>query len=165
MADNYLQFSETLNDLTIEEAAWLRRQLEPIAVIDGKEYADDDDAVANRETEPSYRGLRFLQDYDDPNDDADLQGFEIVFQEDEGASYAWLSAEAYGDPGRVAHLLQKFLKQFRPRQCWSLTYATMCSKLRVGEFAGGAVFVTADEILWQNNYEFIEQQREAFETK
>jgi hypothetical protein len=30
MADNYLQFSETLDALKPEEAAWLRRELEPI---------------------------------------------------------------------------------------------------------------------------------------
>lgn len=162
MADNFLQFSETLDDLKPEEADWLRQQLEPIAVIDGKEYPEDDDAVRNCETEPSYRGLRFLQGYEDLEDDADMQGFEVDFQKDEDNTHAWISAEAYGDPDRVAHLIQKFLKQFRPDQSWSLTYATTCSKLRVGEFGGGAVFVTAGEIHWQSSREFIEQQRAAF---
>jgi hypothetical protein len=163
MADSYLQFSETLNDLTAEEADWLGHQLESIAVIDGTEYPEVDEAVADRETDPSFRGLRFLQGYDDLCDDADVQGFEIVFQKDGDNSYAWLSAEEHGDVGRVAHLVQMFLKQFRPDQCWSLTYANTCSKLRVGEFSGGAVFVTADESFWQNSYEFIEQQRAAFQ--
>jgi len=35
----------------------------------------------------------------------------------------------------------------------------------VGEFGGGAVFVTANKIKWQNAYDFIEQQRTAFEAK
>jgi hypothetical protein len=61
--------------------------------------------------------------------------------------------------------VQKFLKKFRPDQCWSLTYATTCSKPRAGEFGGGAVFVTADEIKWQNAYDFIEDQRAAFKAK
>jgi hypothetical protein len=62
-------------------------------------------------------------------------------------------------------LVTKFLKEFRPDQCWSLTYATTCSKPRVGEFGGGAVFVTADAISWQNAYGFIEEQRAAFQQK
>ena len=47
----------------------------------------------------------------------------------------------------------------------TLTYATTCSKPRVGEFGGGAVFVTAHEIKWQNAYDFVEQERTAFEAK
>ncbi len=162
MADNFLQFSETLDNLTAEESAWLGHQLEPIAVINGTEYPEDDDAVRNRETEPSYQGLRFLRDYEDLNDDADVQGFQIEYQADD-TNYAWFSAEANGDADRLAHLIQKFLKRFRPDQCWSLSYATTCSKLRAGEFGGGAVFVTAAEIRWQSSYAFVEQQRAAFE--
>ena len=62
----------------------------------------------------------------------------------------------------MAHLVQKFLKKFRPDQCWSLTYATTCSKPRLGEFGGGAVFVTADSICWNSSYDFVEEQRMAF---
>jgi hypothetical protein len=164
VADNFLQFSQTLDALTPEESAWLGHQLEPIAIINGTEYSEDDDAVQNRDTEPSYQGLRFLQDYDDLNDDADVQGFQIEYQVDD-TTYAWFSAEANGDADRLAHLIQKFLKRFRPDQCWSLTYATTCSKLCVGEFGGGAVFVTADEIRWQSSYAFVEQERAAFEAR
>jgi hypothetical protein len=166
MADNFLQFSETLDALTPEESAWLGHQLEPIAVIDGTEYPEDD-AVQNRDTEPSYQGLRFLRDYEDLEDgdnDPTVQGFQIEYQDDDTA-YAWFSAETNGDPGRLAHLIQKFHKRFRPDQCWSLTYATTCSKLCVGEFGGGAVFVTADEIRWENSLDFVERQRAAFEAR
>ena len=40
----------------------------------------------------------------------------------------WLHADDYGDPTHVAWLVHKFLKRFRPDQCWSLTYANTCSK-------------------------------------
>jgi hypothetical protein len=60
-------------------------------------------------------------------------------------------------------LVQKFLRHCRHDQCWSLTYATTCSKLRLGEFGGGAVFITADDIRWNNSYDFVEEQRKAFE--
>ena len=59
--------------------------------------------------------------------------------------HLWVYAEESGSPDNVAWLVQKFLKKFRPDQCWSLTYSTTCSKPRVGEFGGGAVFVTADD--------------------
>ncbi len=165
MANSYLQFSETLDDLTPEEAAWLGEQFASIVVIDGKEFLEDDDAVPNRDTEPSYRGLRFLRDYEhDPLDDPEHQGFEYDLQtDDDHGRYAWLHADDCGEPDRVAHLVRKFLKRFRPDQCWSLSYAATCSKPRVGEFGGGAVFVTADKVSWECSYDFIEQQRAAFE--
>ncbi len=62
----------------------------------------------------------------------------------------------------AAHLVQKFLKQFAPNDSWSLTWATTCSKPRAGEFGGGAVFVTASDIKWNDSYDFVEQQAEAF---
>lgn len=100
MADNYLQFSETLDNLTAEESAWLGHQLEPIAVINGTEYPEDDDAVRNRDIEPSFQGLRFLQDYEDLNDDADVQGFQVEYQADD-SNYAWFSADEHGDAGQA----------------------------------------------------------------
>ena len=73
----------------------------------------------------------------------------------------WLYAEEWADLERVAHLVQKFLEQFRPEGCWSLSWATTCSKPRVGEFGGGALFVTAEDVTWQNAYDFIEDQKQA----
>ena len=63
----------------------------------------------------------------------------------------------------MAHLVQKFLKKFRPADCWPLTYSETCSKPRVGEFGGGALFVTATDVKWQSAFSFIEQERRAFE--
>jgi hypothetical protein len=144
MANNYLQFSASLDDLTSEEAKWLEEQL-----------AEDENHCPV-----------FLRDHEDSeDDDYTYSGFECEFQEREGKCYLWLVAEESGAPGRVAHLVQKFLKRFRPDQCWSLTYATTCSKPRVGEFGGGAVFVTADEVRWQNAYEFIAQQQSTFKAE
>ena len=66
------------------------------------------------------------------------------------------------DLERVAHFVQQFLKSFRPGDCWSLTYATTCSKPRVGEFGGGAVFVTAAEIKWDNAHDFVDRSKRQF---
>ena len=82
--------------------------------------------------------------------------------DDEHGHHLWLYTEEYGEPSRVAHLVQMFLSQFRPHECWSLTYATSCSKPRLGEFAGGALFVTAADIQVCDAYDFINQQHAAF---
>ena len=141
MADNYLQFSERLDLATSAEADWLRHQLEE---------------------DPETGRPRFLLDFPDP-EEADCCGFEYEFHEDASGVYLWIHAEDSGTVEHVAHLVRKFLKRFHPDQCWSLSYATTCSKPRCGEFSGGAVFVTAAEIRWQSAYDFVEQQRAAFE--
>ena len=102
-----------------------------------------------------------MEGYD--GDFADEAGFEYSFSQDEDwGRHLWLYTEQWGYVERVAHLVQKFLKEFRPDQCWSLTWATTCSKLSVGQFGGGAVFVTASEIKWQITDDFVEEQTKAF---
>jgi hypothetical protein len=118
--------------------------------------------------DPDWVIPRFLRDR--TNDLADnAQGFCAEFHDDHDPDgwgrHLWLYTEEGGEPDHVAWLVQEFLKRFHPQECWSLTYATTCSKPRVGEFGGGAVFVTAEEIRWQNAYEFVEQQRAAFKQK
>jgi len=169
MADNFLLFSEVVPNLTAEEEDWLKSQLGYIAVNGDTEITveDRDDEAAQDAQWVGIRGLRDCDDYDPAWDDL---GFQYAFDDDDRKSaewgrHLWIYAEDHGDVGRVAHIIRKFLKQFRPEQCWSLTYATSCSKPRVGEFGGGAVFVTANEIQWQNADDFVQQQRAAFETR
>jgi len=141
MADNYLQFSESLDSLTPEETAWLKAQL-----------ADS----------PGTDCPCFLLDYPEREEGDDYCGFAYAFRNGTDGRHLSIYAEDSGDPARAAHLVQKFLKQFHPDQCWSLTYANTCSKPIVGEFAGGAVFVTATEIKQQTTDDFIQQERAAF---
>jgi hypothetical protein len=144
MADNYLQFSESLDSLIAAEADWL-----------GEQLAED----------PLTYCPRFLLDFADREADDTDYGFQYEFHGDFPDRNLWISAEESGTVERVAHLVQKFLQRFRPEQCWSLTYANSSSKLRLGEFGGGAVFVTADEIRWNDCYDFIEEQRKAFQRR
>ena len=159
MADNYLEFSETLGPLTKQQKVWLEAQLSSIMVVNGKEFPADKAPDCDQ---PNYRGLRFLRDYEDPDNDFESFGFGVAYQGTGKNRYAWIYSDEHGDPERVVHLVQKFLKKFCPDQCWSLTYAATCSKPRVGEFGGGAVFITADAICWQDAYDFVEQQRAVF---
>jgi hypothetical protein len=169
VADNYQQFSEILANLSEHEEAWLKEQLQPIRIFANKEIPNDSVPAELADAEPDWTGIRFLHDKDDYDSQWTALGFEHDFatDSDEGGwgRHLWLHADDWGNPENAAYLVQKFLKMFRPDQCWSLTYAATCSKPRVGEFGGGAVFVTADEIKYQNSYEFVEQERTAFEAK
>ncbi len=167
MADNYVEFSQVIPQLTEEEVDWLRQQLEVVYVFGDREYAEDalpDDL--NRE-DAEWIGCRAYRDMAgyDP-DFGEHAGFEYAFSEDDQdkdwGRHLWFHTDEYGSLDRVAHLVQKFLKRFRPNDCWSLTWATTCSKPRVGEFGGGAVFVMASDIKWNDAYEFVEQQQAAF---
>ena len=166
MADNYLQFSEVIAKLTEPEEAWLKDQLESIRVFGEKEYPEDAVPADLADKEADWSGVRFLRDKPDHDAEWDALGVEYAFHHDEDKGgwgrHLWLHTEDWGDVSNVVWLVQKFLKTFRPDQCWSLSYSTTCSRPRVGEFGGGAVFVTADTIRWQNAYEFIEEQRTAF---
>jgi hypothetical protein len=168
MANNYLEFSEVLPHLTDDEEAWLRSQLEIVSVVGDRQYAEGEVPNDLDGAGDEWCGCRAWRDLEgfDPDDDEPI-GFEYEFHEDHNTPdgwgrHLWLHAEESGSPQRVAHLVQKFLRQFRPKECWSLTYAMTCSKARAGEFGGGAVFVTAEAIAWENSYDFVELQREAF---
>jgi hypothetical protein len=169
MADNYLEFSEVIANLTEAEEAWLKKQLQAICVFGDKECAEDAVPAELADTEPDWSGIRFLRDKDDHDPTWDHLDFAYRFQDDPDKGgwgrHLWLYAEESGNPDNVAHLVQKFLKKFRPNKCWALTWASTCSKPRIGEFGGGAVFVTAGEIKRQDAYEFIETQRAAFRWK
>ena len=159
MANNYLQFSEVIPQLTTQEADWLRAQLEVVCVFGEHEHPEDKLPPGLDRDKADWigcRAYRDMLDYD-PNYGWDL-GFEYDFSLDGRdqvwGRHLWLYADESGAVDRVAHLVQKFLKALRPDESWSLTWAVSCSKPRVGEFGGGAVVVTAEEITWQDAYDF-----------
>ena len=169
MANNYLEFSEVLTQLSEEEAAWLKNQLEIVFVFGDKEYAEGELPEGLAEKDADWVGCRAYRDMEDYEPDLyEGVGFAHKLYEKDAddrtnwGRHLWVYADESGDVDRVVHLVQKFLKKFRPDQCWSLTYATTCSKPRVGEFGGGAVFVTAKETKWQNASDFIKDQEQIF---
>jgi len=166
MANNYLLFSEVIPTLAEPEEAWLKDQLQSVCVFGDKEYPEDAVPAELADKDADWIGARFLRDKTDHDPDWDALGFEHSCHDDPDdggwGRHLRVYAEESGNPDNAAWLVQKFLQKFRPDQCWTLTYATTCSKPRTGEFGGGAVFVTADEIKWQNAYDFVEQERTAF---
>src|SRR5689334_18897111 len=117
MANNYTQFSEAIERITPEERSWIESQLDP-------------DSWGEEPPE-----------WEAPLEEEYLS-FEWSLDEIEGS--LWLYAEESGDPDEVARFVRAFLARFRPGDRFSLTYADSCSKPRLGEFSGGAVFVTRD---------------------
>lgn len=161
MANNYLQFSEILDQLTDDEHRWLKEQLETVLVFGDQQYTARDLPGDLSEDKADWSGPRVLRDF--PDEEGCEADFEFAFcNGPDTGRYLWLFAEEGGDPGQVGHLVQKFLRQFRPDQCWALTYATSCSKPRIGEFSGGAFFVTADSAELIDAHDFIELRRADF---
>ena len=120
MANSFLQFSELIELANEEEVAWVRRQL------------DDSAPEAQREWEL-------------PEDESNGFDWQIL-EESEGQRRLWLYAEESGDPLAVGRFVQAYLKRFQPTGSFALTYACTCEKPRVGEFGGGAIYVTAKSI-------------------
>jgi hypothetical protein len=150
MADNYTEFSEELQILNAEERTWLESQLELVFVYEGNEYPEDQVPPELQNQDPEYRGYRFLRDCPDVDgDSADTLGFEYeLIESSESGCTLWLYSESWGRCDHVAHLVQRFLKEFRPQDCWSLSYSASCSKPRM---CAGAIrtsfFVTSERRL------------------
>ena len=166
MANNYLELSEVLPHLTAEEEAWLREQLQCVYIFDGREHPEDGLPSDLDAADADWYGCRAWRDLEGYDPEGEPVGFAYEFDGDHDTPdgwgrHVWLHAEESADLERIAHLVRKFLQQFRQQACWSLTYATGCSKPRVGEFGGGAMFVTADEVRWQDAYDFVEAQSAA----
>lgn len=164
MANNYLEFSSTLDNLSREEEAWLREQLEVVCVVAGVEYAGEQppERLVGQDCWKGCRAWRDLAEYDPESDG--LVGFGYAFVDGAGGEgrCLWFHAEENGSPEQVAHLVQKFLQRFRPDQCWALSYAFTCSKPRAGHFGGGCAFVTAQEIQWCCTADFLAARTRAF---
>ena len=174
MADTYFEFSEMLLVNHQEEIDWLNCQLECVGE-DGKPEARSTVDLC-RSARPECHVPRFMYELDQVLDgridfgvglaegtveptNRDCQGFQAEWYKEDGEIKAlWIYAEEHGQNDSAAYLVQMFLRQFQPDGCWSLTYSYRCSKPRVGEFGGGAVFVTANDAKWMDTHCFVEEQ-------
>lgn len=168
MADYYLEFSQVISHLTVEEFDWLGQELEIIHVFGDGEFTATSVPSDLDLGQADWSGYRFYRDYDEDVPDRDDAGFCFQLNEREDSDFGrhlWVYAEEYGDVSPLAHLVQKFLRRFRPDESWSVTYASTCSKPRVDSFGGGAVFVTADEIKFDSSWDFVERESATFASR
>lgn len=133
MADNFKQFSEEIADLTAEEAEWIRTELDATPDSIGKEKA-------------RVRREQVIRDEYDAEDAQCWPDFEWEILEGDGPSRLWIHADDYGSVQDVGGFIRAFLEKFRPSATFFLSWADTCSKMRVGEFDGGAIFVTAESV-------------------
>ena len=136
MANNYSQFSEGF-EVTQEEAKWI------------------DDFLCecpNQDEDPEGYKVwceeRKLREGDDPDY---FPGFRADLEKDN--TFLWLYAEEGCDTDYLATFIQAFLKKFRPKDVMTFTGASYCSKLRLGEFGGWWLTVSADEIAAGNTWD------------
>ncbi len=138
MANNYLEFSEAIDDLTEDEKRWWENEQ---LLVQERMDKDGEDG------------------YDAWSDERNCQDFDI-----EGDSI-WFHADESGDVEKVADIVQRFFKGFRPHAIFTLTWAAYCSKPRIGEFHGGAVVVTADEVIMESSGEWVFRMKRDLESK
>lgn len=126
MANNYCQFSEMIDEITPEEAAWIRSVL-----------------LLDTEDQDQWEELRKL--LGSPNADLEFWpdfGWDL---ENKGTSL-WLYSEEGANTENLGLFVKAFLKKFRPEGIFKVTGADWCSKLRVGEFGGWWMVVTSNKI-------------------
>jgi hypothetical protein len=99
MANNYLQFSEVIRQITPDEEKWLKEQLEVVYVFSGHEYRENE---LPKELDPTRaqfvgcRAFRDMEDYDASDEDA---GFCYLFDTaedgdpDRWGRHLWLYAD------------------------------------------------------------------------
>jgi len=130
MADNFQQFCESIDDLTGSEKDWVETVL-----------------GANGPTLPTVlldAGIRVADI--DPEYWPDFEWDLAPKEQDPHASELLVYSQEHGSVSNAAEFARAFLARFRPQACWTVTWAETCSKPRVGQFGGGAMFVTARTI-------------------
>ena len=138
MANNYSQFSEGF-DVTEEEAKWINDFL----------CAECPHPDEEPEKYKSWCEERTLKEGDDPDY---FPGFQYDL-ENKDSTFLWLYAAEGCDTDYLATFVQAFLKKFRPKDVLTFTGASYCSKLRLGEFGGWWLAVSANEIAAGNTWD------------
>lgn len=133
MANNYTQFSEEIEDITPEEAEWIKTFLDP------ETCPDQEEDPSGFEEWCKLRGLDIGEGPDW------YPSFSWELGKD--GTVLWLYCEEGCNPDYLAAFVQVFLQKFRPKYIFTATGADFCSKLRVGEFGGWWIAVSATEIL------------------
>jgi hypothetical protein len=140
MASNYTQFSERITGLTEKEIEWWEKELQCPDELEDVE---------------SKKRMEELEDLGASNPDC---WPDFAWKIDKNNSYLSIYAEEWGSVENVAIAVQRWLATFRPNEYFTLSWATYCSELQVGEFGGGAIFVTSQEVRWEDNYNWIHEQ-------
>jgi len=134
MANNYLQYASNLRLDDPSHTNWWRE----VAAFDPCDYESEE------ECEAAFKALTGIEEIGHEFDDLAHFGIDCQMDvEDDGIVFY---AEENGNPDRVAALVQAFFTKFDLDWVFEIAYGFFCSKLRVGEFGGGSLYVTRDHI-------------------
>lgn len=145
MANNYLDFSEIIDQLTDKEKEWFKQELGVPEFID--DWPDEE-----------FEAWCEDRNIEDP---CEWPGFAWEFYE----TRLWVYATESGNIEALTSIVQKFLAKFRPDSYFTVTWSYTCSRPRVGEFGGGAAFVTRDEITMMDSYDWVSDKEQEFKDK
>ena len=150
MANNYSQWSTELEINSEEEYSWLQEvfSLDPYGMADEDDGLDRDKVIS--ETENKLGFSLIYDDFDEP-----FPHFDSSLSQNS----LWVYAEEYGNIEILGRIVQSFFRKFRPDGFFSLTWADTCSKMRVDEFGGGAMIVTAEKIEVFTVYDFVREKQ------
>ena len=138
MANNYLSFSEKIIALDAKEKKWING----IPLSTEEKYEDDEIALRDA-LEKHGIDTKSIKDTIEM-----FPSFDFTITEEDW----WIYTEESGGIDHVACVVQAFIKKFRPRFVFTLTWCEYCDKPRIGEFGGGAMVVTKDKIRYWNTW-------------
>jgi len=142
MAKYYWQFSEVIDDLTVEERIWLENVLKNPFEAD-KEALRHWAALMDLDTKEARKELIMHEMELWPD-----FGFKFEDLED-GSMRLWLhDRDGYGSTEDIVLLVQTFLRKFRPGSVWSMEWSMGCDRPKIGAFGGGGVVISATEEEW-----------------
>ncbi len=138
MANNYMQFSEAIGSLTEDEAAWITEKLTQL-----------DDPCRDD-----------LEDWQQSIAQTGWLGFSWQIEGAGADRHLWIyHGDESGSVEAIPDFIQAFLAKFRPNDYFTLEWATWCSKPRIREFSGGAIFITATDVYWHTPETFFEDKK------
>ena len=148
MSDSFLQFALSFPLKTRAEQQWCEKTMNTLTEL--LEFDADADPDEREQLAKELGALGYV---------VVSQGWDYIdFEFSISATEMRIYANESGTPELVAAFLQQYLEQFHPKGSLSFSWAFTCSKMRSGEFGGGAAFVTAKSITFIDTTNWADEQ-------
>lgn len=148
VSNSYLQFCEALSLKSPEEEAWFRRYLDASNMDDESNWDGD----FNPKTDEAKFWAPVLNE-----DEESMACFESRFADIDGKRCLVVYSEDHANTDHIAKLVQHFFREMRPegKDGFTLSWAETCDKSLPGQFGGGALFVTKDEVHYLSTWQWL----------
>lgn len=155
MSDSFLQFALSFPLKTRAEQDWCTKTM--TTLVDLLECSADGDPDEKKQLAKELGDLGHV---------VMSEGWDFIdFEFSIAATEMHIHADESGTPELVAAFLQQYLEKFQPEGSLSFSWAFTCSKMRSGEFGGGAAFVTAKTITFIDTASWAEEQAAKIQTE